>query len=96
MTSDTWKINIVGQAKKKNKTMKMEEFISTHFPDLPSWAVALRGLRNREGLTQAAFGEILGIKQTNISQMERGKRPIGKTVAKRIATIFMSDYRIFL
>ena len=62
----------------------------------PEWAVALRGLRFREGLTQKALGKLLGIDQTNISKMELGKRPIGKTIAKRIAKIFKSDYRIFL
>ena len=64
--------------------------------DLPEWAVALRGLRYREGLTQTALGEILDIEQTNISKMENGKRPIGKTIAKRIAKLFKTDYRIFL
>lgn len=62
----------------------------------PEWSVALRGLRYREGLTQKAFGKKLGIEQTNISKMEQGKRPIGKTLAKRIAKVFKSDYRIFL
>ena len=62
----------------------------------PEWAIALRGLRYREGLTQTELGKLLGIEQTNISKMEQGKRPIGKTVAKRIARIFKSDYRIFL
>ncbi len=64
--------------------------------DMPEWAVALRGLRYREGLTQTKLGEMLGIEQTNISKMEQGKRPIGKTIAKRIAKLFKSDYRIFL
>lgn len=78
------------------RPMSVEEYINKNFPNLPHWAVALRGLRCREGLMQVAFGEILGIKQTNISQMELGKRPIGKTIAKRIAKFFKSDYKIFL
>lgn len=64
--------------------------------DLPQWAVMLSGLRYREGLTQKALGEILGLKQTNISKMENGKRPIGKNVAKRLADLFHTDYRLFL
>ena len=64
--------------------------------DRPQWAVALHGFRYRDGLTQAALGELLGIEQTNISKMEQGKRPIGKTIAKRLAKIFKTDYRLFL
>jgi DNA-binding XRE family transcriptional regulator len=59
-------------------------------------SVVLRGFRYREGLTQEALGEILGIDQTNISKMERGLRPIGKLMAKKLAEFFKTDYRIFL
>jgi len=42
------------------------------------------------------MGELLGIPQGNISQMERGKRPIGKQIAKRLADLFHTDYHLFL
>lgn len=64
--------------------------------DRPQWAVALHGFRYRDGLTQTTLGELLGIEQTNVSKMEQGKRPIGKTIAKRLAKIFKTDYRLFL
>lgn len=76
--------------------MSIEEFINDCFGNFPQWAIALRGLRNREGLTQAALGEALGTAQTNISKMELGKRPIGKQIAKKLADFFKTDYRIFL
>ncbi len=76
--------------------MSIEEFASTCFGDLPPWAVALSGLRHRESLTQVEFGEKIGVEQTNISKMEHGKRPVGKTLAKRIAKIFHTDYHLFL
>jgi len=79
-----------------DKPMSVDEFIKDCFGDLPQWAVALRGLRNREGLTQEALGEILGTQQTNISKMEKGKRLIGKNMAKKIADLFKTDYRLFL
>jgi DNA-binding XRE family transcriptional regulator len=79
-----------------DRPMSIEEFIRDSFGDLPQWAVMLRGLRNREGLTQAAIGNLLGIPQGNISQMERGKRPIGKQLAKKLAELFHTDYRLFL
>ena len=59
-------------------------------------ASMLKGLRYREDLTQRELGDMLGIKQTNISLMEHGKRPIGKNLAKRLAELFKIDYRLFL
>lgn len=62
----------------------------------PQYAVNLSGLRYREDYTQKELGDLVGIDQSNISQMERGKRAIGKEVAKRLAKVFKVDYRIFL
>lgn len=56
----------------------------------------LRGLRAREELTQVELAEKLGVPQTDVSQIETGKRPIGKKMAERIAKIFKMDYRVFL
>lgn len=58
--------------------------------------VALRGARRREGLTQRQLAELLGISQAHISEMEHGKRPIGKEMARRLAKVFQVDYRVFL
>ena len=76
--------------------MSADEMIGKLCNNLPEWAVVLRGLRHREGLTQISMGELLGIPQGNISQMERGKRPIGKQIAKRLADLFHTDYHLFL
>jgi len=56
----------------------------------------LRGLRNREGLTQAELGKAIGVEQSNVSKMERGKRQIGVKIAKKLEKIFDIDYRLFL
>lgn len=56
----------------------------------------LRGLRMREGLTQNELAQEIGIAQANISKMEHGKRLIGKAMAKKFASFFHTDYRIFL
>ena len=58
--------------------------------------LSLRGSRLKEGLTQKNLGEALGISQNHISEMENGKRTIGKDMAKRFAAFFKTDYRIFL
>lgn len=66
------------------------------FGDIPSTALNLRGIRNREGLTQEQLGQALGVEQSNISKMECGKRQIGVKIAKRIEKLFDIDYRLFL
>ena len=56
----------------------------------------LRGLRAREGLTQVELAEQLGVPQTDISQIETGKRTIGRKMSERIGKVFHIDYRVFL
>jgi|SRR3989338_594706 len=57
---------------------------------------ALQGARLRAEMSQVELSEKLGIDQSDLSKMEHGKRPIGKKMAKRLATILDIDYRIFL
>ena len=59
-------------------------------------ATALRGARKKDALTQKQLAKVLGISQNHISEMENGKRPIGKEMARRLAKILNVDYRVFL
>ena len=59
-------------------------------------ALMLRGGRHKAEMTQKELAEALGINQSHISEMENGKRPIGKVMALRLAKIFKTDYRKFL
>ncbi len=59
--------------------------------------LALRGARYREGVTQRQLAEATGIPQRHISEMESGKRQIGRERAKKLAeALHVSDYRVFL
>jgi DNA-binding XRE family transcriptional regulator len=58
--------------------------------------IMLRGSRYKAKLTQKQLAELLDISQHHISEMENGKRSIGKTMAKRLAEVFKTDYRLFL
>lgn len=58
--------------------------------------VVLKVTRERKGITQTHLSETTGIKQANISLMERGQRPIGKKVAHQLAKALDVDYRVFL
>jgi ribosome-binding protein aMBF1 (putative translation factor) len=65
------------------------------FPDFHA-GNALRGARSREGLTQAQLAALIGVQPTHISGMERGKRPIGKEMAKRLGKVLRIGYKVFL
>lgn len=56
----------------------------------------LRGSRYKAELTQKEVADALGISQNHISEMESGKRPIGKVMALRLAKFFKTDYKKFL
>ena len=58
--------------------------------------VALTGARTKEGLTQQKLAEMTGIPQRHISEMENGKRPIGKERAKKLAKALNIGYKVFL
>jgi toxin ParE1/3/4 len=59
-------------------------------------AISLRGSRHKAGMTQVVLAAQLGIQQAHLSEMENGKRPIGKKMAMRLAKCFNCDYRVFL
>lgn len=84
------------QEEREEIPMSAQEMLDKLSNGKPEWAQALHGYRCREGLTQSKLGELLGIEQSNISKMERGERPIGKTLAKKFAAFFKTDYRFFL
>ena len=65
------------------------------YPDF-NGSVALRGARKRQALTQKELAHLVGVSQTHISEMEHGKRPIGKEMAKRLAKVLKVNYRVFL
>lgn len=64
------------------------------------WEITLIGQAKKsdKALSKAAFASFIAllIAQTNISQMELGKRTIGKNLAKKLAAFFKTDYRLFL
>ena len=65
------------------------------FPDSTVGAL-LKGARYKEDMTQEQLAKASGIPRRHISEMENGKRPIGKERAKRLAEVLRVDYRVFL
>ena len=71
----------------------------TVFPELTTEAAPgflLLGARTKEGLSQLALAQQTGIPQRHISEMENGKRAIGKERAKTLAAVLKVDYRLLL
>jgi DNA-binding XRE family transcriptional regulator len=77
-------------------TITLDEFFERHFTDEAKASVCLRGARGKEELTQRQLAELTGIPQRHISEMESGKRVIGKETAHKLAKALNCDYRIFL
>ena len=70
------------------------------FPDLRDSEkrrfIVFRSIRSKTGLIQEQLALRLGISQVDVSKIERGKRTIGKALAKKIEEKFKIDYRCFL
>jgi len=58
--------------------------------------VCLSGSRLKEGMTQKELSELTGIPQSHISEMENGRRQIGKKRAKVLAKALNVGYKVFL
>ena len=78
----------------------IEDTVSFHeaFPEYQGneARMSLNGYRCREGLTQQQLADIAGVPRRHISEMEHGKRPIGKANAKKMADALHCDYRRLL
>jgi len=78
----------------ENEAIPWREALNVRSEDLP--ATFLRGARGREDLTQRRLAELTGIPTRHISEMENGKRPIGKKNARLLGKALNADPRLFL
>lgn len=80
----------------KEKIIPWREVFHSGIEEFTEIGLMLKGARAKAELTQKEVAEKLGIKTHHISEMEHGKRTIGKAMAHRLAKIFDIDYRLFL
>lgn len=78
----------------ENDSLPWREALSIKDEELP--ATCLRGGRAKEGLTQQQLSDMTGIPKRHISEMENGKRPIGKQTARKLAQALNIDPRVFI
>lgn len=86
--------NLVRQ--ESGDSIPWRESFSKHFQNDTVSGVCLNSARTTKGLTQRQLAELADIPQRHISEMERGKRGIGKDRALRLAKALDADYRLFL
>jgi ribosome-binding protein aMBF1 (putative translation factor) len=84
------------KAPSKGKGVSLEESFKDLISEYSSSGLALRGCRYKKGISQKNLAKSIHISQHHISEMENGKRVVGKEMAKRFANFFETDYRIFL
>ena len=107
--TDTVELRFIGPAAAKEEAARMLKALGFESADesvpwrdaLPFEAdqlpgVCLAGARHREGISQRKLAELTGIPQRHISEMETGKRTIGKERAKVLAKALNTDCRVFL
>jgi ribosome-binding protein aMBF1 (putative translation factor) len=110
-TKHVVEIQFYGPAVKRDKAVEAMKALGFHvtaetiparelfseYTDQELPGAILRGARYREGLTQKQLAEFTGIPQRHISEMEHGKRPIGKKNAKMLAkALNVAGYKVFL
>jgi len=104
------KLYLIGPANRKDKAMETLVALGfTEVSDSIPWREAfpeasdqeliggiLVGARNKAGITQKQLADLTGVHQRHLSEMEHGKRTIGKKNAKLFAEVLNTDYRVFL
>jgi len=90
------RLRVKSKAAPKERLIPWREVFKDEIEAYGEAGLMLRGSRHKAEMTQTDLAETLRISQHHISEMENGKRPIGKVMAKRLAEVFKCNYRKFL
>ncbi len=86
----------VGPKKKAEKSIPWRKVAKVNIEKYTEAGLALRGARFKEEMTQQELADAIGILAHHISEMEHGKRTIGKEMARRLAEVLDVNYKVFL
>ncbi|MBN2000520.1 helix-turn-helix transcriptional regulator [candidate division KSB1 bacterium] len=102
-------LTFFGPISERDKAIKLMESIGfkdasdsmqweNSFPEFKdnSAGVVLAGARYKEGLTQRQLSDLTGIPQRHISEMENGKRTIGRKNARLLSDALKIDYKTLM
>ncbi|MBS0605616.1 MAG: helix-turn-helix transcriptional regulator [Parachlamydiales bacterium] len=82
--------------KRKSDLVPWREGMKEHLEKHDEPGIILRASRYKAAMTQIELAKAIDISQHHISEMENGKRPIEKIIAKRLGKVFKCTYRVFL
>ncbi|NOY68599.1 MAG: helix-turn-helix transcriptional regulator [Deltaproteobacteria bacterium] len=107
--ADSVELHFLGPSRRRNDAVELLKSLGfVDVSDAVPWrecfsysdeqlpGACLAGARGKEGLTQKQLSELTGIPQRHISEMENGKRPIGKETARKFEKALNIRYNVFL
>jgi len=80
----------------KEESIPYDEIVSEKIKKIGKGAMALKGARAGEDITQKQLADKLNIDQAIISKIENGQVKIDNDLAKKIGKIFNINYKVFL
>jgi ribosome-binding protein aMBF1 (putative translation factor) len=90
-----WEMAGAGSSQDASGTVPWREVAKDHIK-FGEVAFAVRAGRARAGMTQTELAKKLEVGQAYVSDLERGKRTVGKVMAKRLGELLNVSYRVFL
>ena len=84
------------EAEKVSEPRPWREVINELRPDDRFQSAIFRGSRGKAEVTKAQLSEMTGIPRRHLSEMEHGKRTIGKETARKLSKALNCDYRVLL
>lgn len=88
-------LSLIGGYKEEN-TVEWRRSFSKEIKEVGEPALALRGARIKEGMTQKELADYLGASQAYVSQLENGRKEINKSTAQILEKILNINYKVFL
>ena len=85
----------IGYVERREESIPWRDAFPAEFRENEA-GICLKVTRERKGLSQTALSHMTGIPQPHISEMEGGKRPIGKKSASLLGEALDVNYRVFL
>ena len=87
----------VAQPKRRaEKSIPWREVAKESIEKFTESGLAVKGARLKANMTQQQLAKAIKVRPHHISEMEHGKRSIGKDMAHRLAEILNVNYKVFL
>lgn len=81
---------------KEELTIPYDEIVADKIKKIGKGAMALKGVRSRENITQKQLAKRLGLKPVVIADIENGYQKISLNIAKQLDKLFNINYKVFL